>query len=113
MRIKELKDKIQKEAKADEGMKILQTIPGVGPVIAFAFAAHIGDGSRFSKGAQVSNFIGFVLRLDISGTIQRHGHITKQGNAYLRGLLVQAAWSTVRCKSGGALKERYDYMTAF
>ena len=108
-RIKELKRKIQKDAKEDEDMKRLQKIAGVGPVVAYAFTAHVGDGSRFSKGAQVSNYIGFVPRLDFSGDTQRHGHITKRGNAYLRGLLVQAAWSTVRSKSGGALQERYKH----
>ena len=112
-RIKELKDRMAKEAKTDEGMKNLQTIPGVGPVIAYAFAAHVGDGSRFSTGAQVSNYIGFVPRLDYSGTIQREGHITKQGNAYLRGLLVQAAWSMVRCRRNGSLKDRYICLTTF
>jgi transposase len=111
-RIKELKEKIQKEAKEDEDMKILQTIPGVGPIVAYAFTAHVGDGSRFNKGAQVSNYIGFVPRLDYSGTIQRNGHITKQGNSYLRGLLVQAAWISVRTKHGGALSSRYNYYTS-
>jgi transposase len=110
-RIKELKGKIQQEAKEDEDMKILQTIPGVGPIVAYAFTAHVGDGSRFSKGAQVSNYIGFVPRLNYSGTIQRNGSITKQGNSYLRGLLVQAAWVTVRSKQGGALRKRYTYCT--
>jgi len=111
-RIKELKGKIQKEAKEDEDMKNLQSIAGVGPVVAYAFVAHVGDGSRFSKGAQVSNYIGFVPRLDYSGTIQRQGHITKRGNGYLRGLLVQAAWAMVRSKKGGALGTRYKYYTA-
>jgi transposase len=110
-RIKELKDRMKKEAKTDENMKNLQSIAGVGTVVAYAFVAHVGDGSRFRTGAQVSNYLGFVPRLDYSGTIQRQGHITKRGNGYLRGLLVQAAWSTVRSKSGGALKERYRYKT--
>ena len=112
-RIKELKGRMTKEAKTDEGMKNLQTIPGVGPVVAYAFAAHVDDGSRFSSGAQVSNFIGFVPRLDLSGTIQHHGHITKQGNGYLRGLIVQAAWSMIKCKRNGSLKERYICLTMF
>jgi transposase len=110
-RIKELKGKITKEAKKDEGMKVLQSIAGVGPVVAYAFVAHVGDGSRFSNGKQVGNYLGFVPRLDYSGTIQRQGHITKRGNGYLRGLLVQAAWSMVRSQKGGALKERYVYKT--
>jgi len=110
-RIKELKSRIQKEAGKDEDMKNLQTITGVGPVVAYAYVAHVGDGSRFSSGSQVSNYLGFVPRLDYSGTIRRQGHITKRGNGYLRGLLVQAAWVAVRSKHGGALRERYLYKT--
>jgi len=82
-------------------------------VVAYAFAAHVGDGSRFGTGAQVSNYIGFVPRLDYSGTIQREGPITKHGNGFLRGLLVQAAWSMVRCKKESSLKDRYVCLTAF
>jgi transposase len=92
-RIKELKGKIKKEADTDEDMRLLQSIAGVGPIVAYSYVAHVGDGSRFSAGAQVSNYLGFVPRLYYSGSIQRHGHITKNGNGYLRGLLVQAAWS--------------------
>jgi transposase len=87
-RIKELKGKIEKETKKDEDMKNLRTIPGVGPVVTYAFAAHVGDGSRFSTGAQVSNYIEFVPRLGYSETIERNGPITKHGNEYLRDLLV-------------------------
>ena len=105
-RIKELKAGMQRKVKEDEDMKILQTIPEVGTVVAHAFTAPVGDSSRFSKGAQVSNYIWFVLRLDYSGTIQHNGHITKRGNGYLRGLLVQA-----RNKEGGALRARYMHYT--
>ena len=110
-RIKELKSRMQKESKEDEDIKRLQTITGVGPVVAYAYVAHVGDGSRFSSGSQVSNYLGFVPRLDYSGTIQRQGHITKRGNGYLRGLLVQAAWVMVQSKNGGALREMYLYKT--
>jgi transposase len=110
-RIKELKKRIQSEVKSDEDMKRLQSIAGVGPIIAYAFIAHVGDGSRFSKGAQVSNYLGFVPRLDYSGTIRRQGHITKRGNGYVRALLIQGAWAAVLCKSGGALRERFIYLT--
>jgi len=112
-RIQELKEKINEEAKTDEDMKLLQTITGVGPIVSYAYLAYVGDGSRFSSGSQVSNYLGFVPRLDYSGTIQRHGHITKRGNGYLRGLLVQAAWSMVRSRHSGSLKERFVYLTVF
>jgi transposase len=82
-RIRELK------AKKDELMKLLQTVAGAGPIIAYAFLAHVGDGSRFEAVGQVSNFLGFVPKLDFSGTIHREGHITKRGNGYLRGLMMR------------------------
>ena len=113
MRIKVLKSKIQQEAKTDENMVRLQSIAGVGPIVAYAYVSYVGDGSRFSTGSQVSNYLGFVPRLEYSGTIQRQGHISKRGNGYLRGLLVQAAWAAVRSKSGGALRERYKQKTSF
>jgi transposase len=59
----------------------------------------------------VSNYLGLAPRVDISGTLVRYGGITKAGNGYLRALLVQAAWALIRTKCGGALKERYEYMT--
>jgi len=110
-RIKELRDKIRQEAKEDLDMKNVQSIAGVGAIVAYAFVAHVGDASRFSSGKQVSNYLGFVPRLDYSGTIHRQGHISTRGNGYLRGLLVQAGWSAVRSKNGGAMRERYVYKT--
>ena len=110
-RVKELKEKIRLEAKNGEDMKLLQSTAGVGPVAAYAYTAYAGDGIRFSKGAQVSNYIGFAPRPDYSGTIQRQGRITKRGNGYLRGLLIQAAWAMVLSRSGGALKERFICLT--
>jgi len=110
-RIAQLKKKIQDEANSDGDMKLLQSIAGVGPIVAYAFAAHVGDGSRFSKGAQVSNYIGFVPRLYYSGDTKRNGHITKRGNGYLRALLIQGAWALTMSKKGGSLKERFIYLT--
>jgi hypothetical protein len=47
----------------------------------------------------------------MSGDTVRYGRITKRGNGYVRALPVQAAWAAVRAKNGGAVKERYEYMT--
>jgi transposase len=99
-RIKELKEKIKQEATEDLDMKNVQSIAGVGVIVAYAFVAHVGDARRFSSAKQVSNYLGFAPRLDYSGTIQRQGHITKHGNSYVRGLIVQAVWSLIRSKDG-------------
>jgi transposase len=85
----------------------IMSIPGVGPEVAAAFLAYVGDGSRFSSPAQVANYIGFVPRIDCSGETNRYGHITQEGCRAVRGVILQAAWSLIRCKEGGRLKEKF------
>jgi transposase len=110
-RIAELDKQMAEEREGEGDIERLMSVPGVGPVVSLAFAAYVGDGSRFENGAQVSNYFGLVPRVDISGTIVKYGGITKGGNGYMRALLVQAAWALIRSRNGGALKERYEYMT--
>jgi transposase len=86
-RIQELKAKIQHEVKTYEDMQRLQTVAGVGPVVAYAYVAHVGNGERFSWSSRVRNYLGLIPRLGYSGRIQRQGHITKRGNGSVRSLL--------------------------
>ena len=72
------------------------THPGVGKVTALAFVLTIGDPTRFGYGKQVASYLGLIPAENSSGGRQRLGHITKQGNALLRGLLVEAAHSAVQ-----------------
>jgi len=109
-RIAALDKRIDEEAAEDGQMQRLQTVPGVGPKVSFAFVAHVAA-ERFENAAQVSNYLGLVPRVYISGDTVRYGKITKRGNGYVRALLVQAAWSLARTKQGGNLKLRYEYMT--
>jgi transposase len=109
-RITALEKAMEAESAGDELIERLQTIPGVGPKVSFAFAAHVGA-DRFENAGQVSNYLGLVPRVYISGDTVRYGKITKRGNGYLRALLVQASWSIAWSKNGGKLKERYEYMT--
>jgi len=109
-RIAELDKEIKAEAAGDEVIKRLQSVPGVGPMVAFAFSAHI-DAAHFENAGQVSNCLGLVPRVYMSGQMVVYGHITKRGNSFLRALLVQGAWALIRSKDGGKLKERYEYMT--
>ena len=97
-----LEKKIKKEAGEDETIQRLQSVPGVGPMVSFAFASHVGA-ERFENAGQLSNYIGLVPRVYMSGDTVRYGSITKRGNGYLRALLVQAAWALVRSKRGGKL----------
>jgi transposase len=109
-RIGALEKKMAEQAEGDEEIERLQTVPGVGPKVSFAFSAYV-QAERFANGAQVSNYLGLVPRVSMSGSIVRYGRITKRGNGYLRALLVQAAWAATWSRNGGALRERYEYMT--
>jgi transposase len=106
-RIEVLEGKMGERAKGDERIERLQSVPGVGPKIAFAFSAYENEG-RFESGGQVSNYLGLVPRVYMSGSLVKYGGITKGGNGYLRALLVQGAWAVTWSKEGGALRERYE-----
>jgi transposase len=109
-RIAVLERLIRLESAGDEVIQRLQSVPGVGPKTAFAFVSHVAA-ERFENAGQVSNYLGLVPRVSISGETVRYGRITKRGNGYLRALLVQASWALIRTRSGGTLKERFEYMT--
>jgi transposase len=82
--------------KADAGVRLLDTMPGLGPRTAEAVVAHLHDPHRFRSGKQVGAFGGLVPRQYQSGEDDRRGRITKRGPAVLRKLLVQCAWAMLR-----------------
>lgn len=87
-------------AEKDERAQLLMTQPGVGPITSMAFVLTIGDVSRFPRGKQVASYLGLIPREYSSGGHQRLGSISKQGNSFLRMLLVEAAQGVVRCDPG-------------
>ena len=109
----EVKELLDKEIDGDRNIEKLTEIPGVGKQLASAYVAFLGDGSRFPNVSTIGAAVGLVPKLDMSSTVCRLGHITKSGNKNLRTLLILAAWSHVRSKDGGALKDKYLYMTQF
>jgi transposase len=109
----EVEELLDKEIDGDKNIEKLTEIPGVGKQLASAYVAFIGDGSRFPNASTIGAATGLVPRLDMSSTVCRMGHITKCGNKNLRTLLILAAWSHVRSKDGGALKDKFLYMTRF
>lgn len=74
----------------------LKTIPGIGALISAALAAHVPDPSMFRSGRDFAAWLGLVPRQNSSGGKEKLGKITKQGNPYLRRLLVLGATSTLR-----------------
>jgi transposase len=74
----------------------LRTIPGVGTLISAALAAYVPDPSMFRSGRDFAAWLGLVPRQNSSGGKERLGRITKQGNPYLRRLLVLGATASLR-----------------
>ena len=91
---------VAEAAKNDPNAQLLMTQPGVGPVTSLAYVLTMGDVSRFPRGKQVASYLGLIPREYSSGGHQRLGSISKQGNRFMRMLLVEAAQVAVRCDPG-------------
>ena len=74
----------------------LDAIPGVGPALATALVASVADARAFRSGRDFSAWVGLVPKQNSSGGKDRLGSITKQGNRYLRWLLVVGAMAVIR-----------------
>jgi transposase len=76
---------------SNAGYQAVQTIPGVGPILAAVFVAEVGDVSRFPSAAHLASWAGLTPRHRESDTTVRRGHITKQGSRLLRWAAIEAA----------------------
>lgn len=79
-----------------EESRRLEQIPGIGPIVATALVAEIGDWKQFRSGRNLAAWIGLVPKQHSTGGKERLGSITKQGNRYLRWLLVAGAMAVIR-----------------
>jgi transposase len=88
--------RIRASARSTEVGRRLMEIPGVGPLLASALVASIADPAAFKTGRSLAAWIGLVPKQNSSGGKERLGGITKQGDRYLRQLLVVGALAVVR-----------------
>ena len=79
-----------------EPSRRLEEIPGIGPIVATALVAEIGDWKAFRSGRGLAAWIGLVPKQHTTGGKDKLGSITKQGNRYLRWLLVSGAMAVIR-----------------
>jgi transposase len=79
-----------------EDSRRLEEIPGIGPIVATALLAEVGDWKAFSSGRNLAAWIGLVPKQHSTGGKERLGSISKQGNRYLRWLLVAGAMAVIR-----------------
>jgi transposase len=96
----------QRRAELDRQIAALAVTPLLRPAVgrlgcfrglethaAMVLATELGDWSRFTTAGQVMAYVGLVPREASSGGRERRGGITKAGNAYVRHVLIQAAWA--------------------
>jgi transposase len=83
-------------AKADPRVKVLRTLPGIGEFTALMIVAEIGDITRFPSARKLASWAGLTPTVRGSDLKVRHGHISKQGSAWLRWVLNQAAQTAKR-----------------
>jgi transposase len=87
---------LRAHAKADPRVKTLTTLPGVGQFTALVMLAEIGDITRFPSARKLASWAGLTPTVRGSDRTVRHGHISKQGSAWLRWVLNQAAQTAKR-----------------
>ena len=110
VRINQLDKGIAAAAKTDHRIKLLQTIPGIGPINASAIVATIGSAHQFKSGRDLAAWIGLTPLNKSSGGKEKLGKISRKGDRYLRKLLVVGMSSRVRAAM--TRPERIDPWTA-
>ena len=96
--------------KSNDRSRRLQTIPGIGVIGATAIDATVADPKAFRSGRDFAAWIGLVPRQDSTGGKQKLGHISKQGDQYLRRILVVGAHAVLR--RARQHPEKYPWLTA-
>ena len=86
---------LERISAADPGCTRIQQIPGIGPIVATAIVAAIGNGAAFGKGRDFAAWLGVVPRQYSTGGKARLLGISKRGNVYLRKILIHGARAAV------------------
>jgi transposase len=94
--IAELSQAVEAAAEQQPQAQLLMSHPGVGPILSLATVVTLGDVQRFPRGKHVASYLGLIPQETSSGQRRRLGGISKQGNSFMRFLLVQAGLSAAR-----------------
>lgn len=105
--VEKLDRAVEEVAAGDRQAQLLMTHPGVGPITALAFVVTMGDVRRFPRGKQVASYLGLIPAERSSGDKRRLGSISKQGNMFLRTMLVEAAQSA--CRYDDEFRREYQH----
>jgi transposase len=94
--VQEIDNQIKQLARQSQACRILEQVPGIGPITATALVATVGGSiNEFKNGRQLAAFLGLVPRQHSSGGKERLLGISKRGDGYLRRLLIHGARSVL------------------
>jgi transposase len=112
--IETVDEEITKAHRQNPTSRLLDEIPGIGTLIASATAASVPDPGVFKSGRDFAAWLGLTPRQNSSGGKEKLGAITKQGNRYIRKMLVTGATSVLRVagKRKGALADWINALRA-
>jgi len=101
----DLRAQIGEETRYARAVELLQSAPGIGPVLAVTIASELGEISRFPTAKHLVGYTGLCPRVWQSGQRDRRGPLTKNGPKYLRWALIEAA---VHAASHPLYRDRYQ-----
>ena len=95
LQIVQMNDEVERIASSDAACRRLRQIPGIGPLVATAIVASIGNGAAFRKGREFAAWLGLLPNQHSTGGKVRLYGISKRGNSYLRKILIHGARAVV------------------
>jgi transposase len=102
--------KLSKHSLYCDNFQIVTSVRGVGLITGMTFLLELYDMSRFKNTNNFSSFLGITPAQFSSGDHVRLGHITREGNAHLRRVLVESAWTVIR--HDPILRDKYNRLRA-
>jgi transposase len=89
--INRLEARIKEQIKINQSMQLVQSLPGIGVILAIVITLEVGSIDRFPSATNLASYSGTVPKVMSSGGKQRHGRMVKQANNYLKWAFVEAA----------------------
>jgi transposase len=111
-RIAELDRRLVALTRTDRVCRALAEVPGIGPVIATAFAATVPDAGAFRSGRHLAAWLGLVPRQHASGGKARQLGLSKRGDGYLRRQLIHGARALVWRSPGRTAGRLWSWIAA-
>lgn len=106
--ISECESQLRHAGQDDPTVRLLQSVPGIGPILAFTIATEIGDIGRFPTPKHLVGYTGLCPRVHQSGDSDWRGPLTKHGPRWLRWALIEA--TTWACQHP-AYSQRYQTLS--